>query len=77
MAQAKESGSQHRATLKKAKPTARKPSKPRLPSSLGKEFTLQTHGNDKYGRTLADVLLSDGTNLNYILIREAWCWWYR
>ena len=25
-----------------------------------KEVTLQTHGKDKYGRTLADVLLLDG-----------------
>jgi len=29
---------------------------------FGMEVTLQTHGHDKYGRSLADVLLSDGTN---------------
>src|SRR4026208_728860 len=27
---------------------------------FGKEVTLQTHGKDKYGRTIADVLLADG-----------------
>ena len=42
----------------------------------GKEVTLQTHGHDKYGRTLADVLLPDGTNVNHALVKEGWCWWY-
>ena len=42
-----------------------------------KEVTLQTHGLDKYGRTLADVLLPDGTKVNYALVKEGWCWWYR
>ena len=32
---------------------------------FGKEVTLQTHGKDKYKRTLADVLLPDGTNVNH------------
>jgi endonuclease YncB( thermonuclease family) len=44
---------------------------------FGKDVTLQTHGHDKYGRTLADVLLPDGTNLNHTLVKEGWCWWYR
>jgi len=44
---------------------------------FGKEVTLQTHGLDKYGRTLADVLLSDGTNVNHHLVKDGWCWWYR
>ncbi len=29
------------------------------------------------GRTLADVLLSDGTNVNHMLVKQGWCWWYR
>ena len=37
----------------------------------GKEVTLQTHGHDKYGRTLADVLLADGANVNHALVKEA------
>lgn len=44
---------------------------------FGKEVTLQTHGNDKYRRTLADVLLSDGMNLNQELVKQGSCWWYR
>jgi micrococcal nuclease len=44
--------------------------------AFGNEVTLQTHGLDKYGRTLADVLLPDGTNVNHALAKEGW-WWYR
>ena len=33
----------------------------------GKEVTLQTFGKDKYGRTIADVLLPDGMNVNHEL----------
>jgi endonuclease YncB( thermonuclease family) len=44
---------------------------------FGKEVTIQTHGKDKYGRTLADVLLPDGTNVNHEMVKEGWCWWYR
>jgi micrococcal nuclease len=28
-------------------------------------------------RTLADVLLPDGTHVNHTLVKEGWCWWYR
>lgn len=45
--------------------------------TFGKEVTLQTHGKDKYGRTLADVLLPDGTNVNHTLVKDGMCWWYR
>ena len=44
---------------------------------FGKEVTLQTHGTDKYRRTLADVLLSDSTNVNHVLVKDGWCWWDR
>jgi micrococcal nuclease len=40
-----------------------------------KKITLQTHGKDKYGLTLADVLLLDGTNVNHELVKDGWCWW--
>ena len=45
--------------------------------AFGKQVTIQTHGYDKYKRTLADVLLSDGTNVNHKLVKDGWCWWYR
>jgi micrococcal nuclease len=45
--------------------------------AFGKEVTIQTYGHDKYKRTLDDVFLSDGTNVNHTLVKEGWCWWYR
>ena len=44
---------------------------------LGKEVLLQTHGRDRSGRILADVRLPDGTHVNYTLVKNGWCWWYR
>ena len=44
---------------------------------FGKDVLLQTHGQDKYGRTLGDVFLLDGTNMNHELVKHGWCWWYR
>jgi endonuclease YncB( thermonuclease family) len=45
--------------------------------SFGQDVTVQTYGKDKYGRTIADVLLLDGTNVNHELVKDGWCWWYR
>ncbi len=41
------------------------------------EVTLQTQGLDKSKRTIANVVLSDGTNINYTLVKDGWCWWHR
>ena len=38
---------------------------------------LETHTRDKYNRTIGDVILPDGTNVNHELVKEGWCWWYR
>jgi micrococcal nuclease len=32
---------------------------------------------DRYGRTVAYVLLQNGTNLNYTLVSEGYAWWFR
>ena len=45
--------------------------------TFGKEVTIKTHGHDKYMRTIGDVTLSDGTNVNHTLVKDGWCWWYR
>ena len=37
---------------------------------FGKEVTFQTYGKDKYGSTLADMLLPDGTNVAHTLVKE-------
>ena len=44
---------------------------------FGRDVMLDTHGQDKYGRILADVMVRDGTNVNHELVKEGWCWWYR
>jgi endonuclease YncB( thermonuclease family) len=43
----------------------------------GKDVTLRNHGLDKYGHTLGDVFLPDGTNVNHTLVKNGWCWWYQ
>ena len=45
--------------------------------AFGKTVSLKTYGTDKYGRTIADVVLPDGKNVNQELVREGMCWWYR
>lgn len=44
--------------------------------SFGQQVTILSAGKDRYGRTIATVELMDGTNLNYELVRQGWCWWY-
>jgi micrococcal nuclease len=36
---------------------------------FGKQVILQVHGHDRFGRTLADVLLTNGTNVNRELVK--------
>lgn len=42
------------------------------PGFFGKQLTLQTLSKDKYGRTIADVFLPDGININHELVRRGW-----
>lgn len=44
--------------------------------AFGKKVTVQMHGHDMYKRTLAAVLLPDGTNVNHELVKDGWCWRY-
>jgi micrococcal nuclease len=41
------------------------------------EVTLEIYGKDKQGRIRADVVRSDGTNVNHALVQGGWCWWDR
>jgi len=45
--------------------------------SYGQNVTIERTGKDRYGRTLATVVLRDGKNLNHELVSQGWCWWYR
>lgn len=44
--------------------------------TFGKEVTVQTFGLDKYGRTIGDVYLPDGTMVNKELVKAGLAWWY-
>ena len=45
--------------------------------AFGKDVTVQTSGHDKYKRTIGEVILPGGMNLNQELVKQGWCWWYR
>lgn len=45
--------------------------------SFGQSVIVHTTGKDRYGRTLATVILRDGKNLNHELVSQGWCWLYR
>lgn len=40
-----------------------------------KDVTLDVRGRDKFNRIVAFVLLSDGANLNYELVKRGLAWW--
>jgi len=43
----------------------------------GQTVTLQVHDTDRYGRTVAEVILPNGRSLNRDLVRAGLAWWYR
>lgn len=43
----------------------------------GKEVTVHAFRKDRHGRTVADVVLADGTNLSRELLKAGLAWWYR
>lgn len=45
--------------------------------AFGKQVTIREMDRDRYGRTVAEVILPDGRNLNRELTRRGMCWWYR
>src|SRR4051794_13283849 len=45
--------------------------------AFGKVVTIRPHDTDRYGRTVADVILPDGRSLNRELVGRGMAWWYR
>ena len=45
--------------------------------AYGKEVTVQVLRKDRHGRTVGDVVLTDGTNVSRELIKAGLAWWYR
>ena len=44
---------------------------------FGKEVRIIDKGPDRYGRTIGEVILPDGTSLNKQLVAEGYAWWYQ
>lgn len=42
-----------------------------------KVVTVEVRDTDKYGRTVGEVILPDGRNLNRDIIKAGYAWWYR
>jgi micrococcal nuclease len=43
---------------------------------FGQTVTILDSGNDKYGRTIGEVITANGTNLNVALVENGLGWWY-
>jgi micrococcal nuclease len=41
-----------------------------------KEVTVIPKGHDRFRRTVAEITLPDGNNLNYELVKAGYAWWY-
>lgn len=45
--------------------------------AFGQTVSVHPIEKDKYGRTVAIVVLPNGKTLNHELIKGGWCWWFR
>jgi len=44
---------------------------------FNKDVSVIESGQDRYGRTVADIILADHTSLSQDLVRAGYAWWYR
>src|SRR5215472_18830537 len=58
-------------------PGARWPSSSPADLAFGKTVTVRVRDIDRYKRTVAEIILPDGRNLNQELVRAGMAWWYR
>jgi endonuclease YncB( thermonuclease family) len=45
--------------------------------AFGKTVIVLQRGMDRYGRTIAEVMLPDGRDLGLELVRAGYAWWFR
>lgn len=45
--------------------------------AFGKDVVIVEHNHDRYGRTVAQVVLPDGKDLGRELVRAGMAWWYK
>jgi micrococcal nuclease len=43
----------------------------------GKRVNLLVRDTDRYGRTVAEIFLPDGRNVNQEMVRAGYAWWFR
>ena len=44
--------------------------------SIGQSVTIHSYDQDRYGRTIGDVILKDGRNLSQELVKAGYAWWF-
>ena len=45
--------------------------------AFGKHVTIRARETDRYGRTVAEVILPDGRSMDREMVRQGMAWWYR
>ena len=45
--------------------------------AYGRVALIESRGEGRYGRTIGNVILPGGKNLNHELVKAGACWWYR
>jgi endonuclease YncB( thermonuclease family) len=45
--------------------------------AFGQTVVVRVRDRDRYGRTVADVILADGRNLGHEIVRAGYAWWFR
>jgi endonuclease YncB( thermonuclease family) len=45
--------------------------------AFGKGIRVKAKAQDRYGRTVADVILPNGRNLNHVIVKAGFEWWFR
>lgn len=45
--------------------------------AFGQQVRVLGHGQDRYGRIVAEGILPDGTNINQEMVRAGYAWWFR
>jgi micrococcal nuclease len=45
--------------------------------AFGKTVLVIEHDRDRYGRTLAEIILPDGRSMNREMVGQGMAWWYR
>ena len=45
--------------------------------TFGKRVKVLTRDTDRFGRTVAEVVLPDGRNVNHEMVKAGYAWWFR